>query len=418
MNIFKQYVNWKTTIYDGDLLRRINEIITLNLRIACKQIIKIIPRVISIYLTRSFSRGEGSVLIHNNDVKILSDLDLLVISESPQFMLTLSLRHMDNIPASRFHNVEIMQGHPIVEIEVMNKNTIKKIPPSLFSYDLKTAKCIYGSDILKYVLKKSREPVPLKEGFRLLFDRMFGALIPFRVDFLNSEPSEKKKRHLTFETVKLVSACRDAILILNNVYFPTESQRQRYLRQKWFNELVFFAKELPQFLDLSEKAHKYRLKPNKEFENSALRLWFDSIQICFKVLEIYLNRLFNTQRGLMDNISDLSKRNLYTLNDKLNFLYEYLKEKKIWSRYKTKILVILLLLLLSVEKDGINEEMLERALSVLGLKYSIRSQKNAKQLWNTLKKIVVENYQSPLPRKVPLTTIFNNIIAGTLLTLM
>ena len=83
MDIFRDKINWKVNIIEGQLAEMINSMLERKLRMICKEILRIIPKVVSIYLTDSFSCGECSIFIDNGKLDFMSNIDLLVISRAP-----------------------------------------------------------------------------------------------------------------------------------------------------------------------------------------------------------------------------------------------------------------------------------------------------------------------------------------------
>lgn len=397
MNIFKDKINWNTTAYRGQYADRINNVLTINLRIICRRIINIIPKVVSIYLTDSFACGEASVRMENNEFKFISDIDLLVVSKAPKFLLKIKSKHLEEILPEGLYNIEIT-NRQVVDIKLMNESELKKLPPSLTKYELRTAKCIYGYNLLnQQLLKMDASEIPLTDGFRRLFDRMFGALIPFSADFIHFEPNDKQKRYLMFGAAKLVSACRDILLISNKVYFPTKEERQHYLRYNWPTKFRQLAQELPFFLQLSEKCHQYLLRPNRAAEEEALNVWFDAVQACSKILTIL----------------NFTREN-YPISYKL---YSYLNpfgKKSI--RWKHKILEALILLFFSIRYKEIDENLLENVQKVLGIhSYFKKYRKKKEEVWEIIKAIVIKSYSSLPPSRITFYSFFHNLIANLVL---
>jgi hypothetical protein len=422
VNILKQEVNWKTTAYDGELLNKINKILTINLKIICQNIIKTFPKVTSIYLTLSFSRGEGSVLVENGKIKFLSDHDILVISDAPSYLLQLRKKQfIKNFSPYELCNIEVMRGHPIVELTVMNAQQIRKLPPSLFKHELKTAVCIYGHELLNPPPKIDLQKIPPTEGLSLLFNRMLGALIPFSTNFLksNSKLGEEQRRHLTFESVKLISGCRDALLILDKFFGLTEKEKQEYFKRNWHTKYRWLNRKFPEFLDLSEKAHLYRIKPNRELEKESLALWFKSRQITSEVLRLYLNKLYKIEGDNWSHIIDkfmiktFYKRS-YRLYAPFSSFLSKAKTKKveISLRRLNRILAVLILLLFSVGEDSIDELMLEKAKRIVGLNTCYMQRRdNVKEIWTVLKEIVCAEYIPPLTPPSSFSSKFQTLIA-------
>jgi len=420
MNSFTGKINWKTTTYRGELGNTINGILTTNLRILCREILRSIPKTMSIYLTGSYSRGEGSVLVEEGKVKILSDYDLLVISDAQPYLLRLRSNKLnDALFSIGLYNKEMMLGHPVAESAVMNRKQIQRVNPTLFNYELRTAKLIYGFEILESVPKINASDIPQVNGLRLLFDRMLGAIIPFSVDFLHENPAEMKSRHLMFETAKLLTGCRDALLILNKVYFPTEKQKQNHFE---FNYLTYQSLiQETDFLELAKKAHRYRLTPSKELEKNAVDLSLKAFRTASIVLKIYLEKLYGIEESewstIIDNFENIQF--LPPSHNLASIFLTYQKNKKLYNYPSrtplNKILGVLTLLVLSVGENGLNEETLEKAQGIMGGNVlRVKAPVNKRELWMLLKDYVRQSYASPFPSPPTIQDYFQAIIATTI----
>lgn len=421
INILKQEINWKTTAYDGELLNKINKILTMNLKIICLNIIKTFPNVTSIYLTQSFSRGEGSVLVENENISVLSDYDILVISDAPFYLLQLRKKEFENsFSPCELNNIEPMPGHPIVDLKVRNVQQIMNLPPSLFKHELKTAVCVYGSELLRPSLKINLEKIPATEGLSLLFNRMLGALIPFHINFLNSDLNEIQHRHLTFESVKLVSGCRDALLILDKFFGLTEKEKQEHFQYMLNTKYRRLNKKFPELIVLSEKAYLYRIKPYRELEREALTLWFRSHQITSEVLQLYFSKLYNIKgNNWLEIIDKLMMKNYYDYYYRLyskfsSFLLKIKKPQEVEISFElNRILLALILLLFSVGEKGINNLLLNKTKKIVGLNKSYQQiRDDVKELWTFLKELVCSNYVTPLTPPTSLSTKLQTLIAN------
>jgi len=420
MNSFTGKINWKTTTYRGELGNTINGVLTTNLRILCREILRSIPKTMSIYLTGSYSRGEGSVLIEEGKVKILSDYDLLVISDAQPYLLRLkSSKLNDALFSMELYNREIMLGHPVAESAVRNRKQIQRVNPTLFNYELRTAKLIYRFEILESVPKINASEIPPTNGLRLLFDRMLGALIPFSIDFLHEKPSEIKSRHLMFETAKLLTCCRDALLILNKVYFPTEKQKQKYFESKYptYQSLV----KKTDFLKLTKKAHQYRLTPSKELEKNVVDLSPKAFKMASIVLKIYLEKLYGIEESewstMIDNFGNIQF--LPPSHNLASIFLTYQKNKKLYNYPSrtplNKIFSVLTLLVLSMEENGLNEEMLEKAQGIMGGNVlRVNASVDKRELWMLLRDYVRQSYTSPFPSPSTIQDYFQAMIATTI----
>ncbi|MCC6019080.1 MAG: hypothetical protein LM601_08610 [Candidatus Verstraetearchaeota archaeon] len=373
MDIFRDKINWKVSVLEGQLADMINSMLEKKLRIICKEILRIIPKVVSIYLTDSFSCGEGSIFVDDDKIKFMSDIDLLVISRAPQFVLEIKsnlLRKYLNNEIQRYAN----KNRQIVDLNIINEKKIEKFSTLSLS-KIKNAKCIYGYDVLKrelvkiYCVNINTNLASWEEILNTFFDRIIDLLASFSFSLAHSKCKSEEKRRLMFATAKLVSISRDIFLILNEIYFSTKEERQRYLRQHWASsKFCQLAKELPFFLQLSENCHRYMLRPTAGAEEEALTMALGAIQVCSKILTfpIFIEKLHLI----------ISKRRTW-----------------IW---KNSILQALFFILLSLKNGKINENLLVKAEKVLKIyNYSENYQRTIEERWEIAKNVLCKRYNSP-----------------------
>jgi len=363
MDIFKDRINWKVSIIEGQLAEMINSMLERKLRIICKEILRIIPKVVSIYLTDSFSCGEGSIFVDNGMIRFMSDIDLLVISRAPQFVLEIKSNQLKKYLNNEFQRYE-NENRKIIDLNIINERKIERLS-ALTLFKIKNAKCIYGYDVLRWKSVKMHIGIDMaswKEILNTFFDRIIDLLASFSFSLTYSKCENEEKRRLMFATAKLMSICRDIFLMLNGVYLATKEERQEYLRKHWTSsKFCQLARELPFFLQLSEKCHQYLLRPTVEAEEEALTMAFNTIQVCSKILT-----------------SPIFIEKLHLITSK----------RRIWY-WKNNILQALFFILLSLKNGRIDEKLLVKAEKVLkNHSYSKNRQRAIEERWEAANNIL------------------------------
>lgn len=401
-------VDWETTVHRGAIAQSINNLLTRNLQILCDEVFSVVPQIVSIYLTGSFSRGEGSVIVEGDRIGFLSDYDLLVVSNARLLSLKLAHRRlMDFLLNAELPNSEVMIGHPTAELVLMSRVQIRRttnMVTPLFRYETRTARLIYGDEALKQMPSMEAAAIPRFNGLRLLFDRIFGSVLPFDAEFVESHPRNERLRHLMFESSKLLLACRDALLILDRIYYPTEREKQAHFLDH-SERYLSLVHEIPDFLRFLEQAHRYRLRPSAEGEENAMSLSFIAFRVAPKVLQAFLEKVWGLSiDGWRDLIDNLARINFHPLNYELvmtlsrrsgtrvSFLEQAL------SRPLKRALIALVLLVLCLREGRIDREILVRGREIVGdqsLPFNARD--TDRKLWNALKGYVLAYYISPFP---------------------
>ncbi|MFQ5951164.1 MAG: hypothetical protein ACE5KH_03670 [Candidatus Geothermarchaeales archaeon] len=278
---------WRATGHSDALARKVIEnAIDANLNRLTSQIVQIVPSVVSVYLTGSYSRAEGTAFVDNEEVRFLSDFDLVIISNKVPKTLDLDLHQGLDLT-----NFFPMDGHPVLEIFVWTLGQMRAPPRTKFLRDFETARLIYGKDLRRTLPPSQTSRLPMEEGLRLLFNRVLGALIPFSPRSLGKTLTPTTARHLTFEAVKLILGSCEALIILRATPKGTSSENVRLFErraQDWFPDF----RMTPGLLPLLKKALEYKLRPTAEVESEAENLWFSAKDLGLQVFEVYMNEAY------------------------------------------------------------------------------------------------------------------------------
>lgn len=397
MDILRENVDWLAASYEEKETRAwINDVMSHNLRVLCQEIIKTFPGVVSIYLTGGYASSEGTVIVEDREVKLLSDYDLVVITKGPASMASLNRSSLQKL-----RNIYEMPGHPIYEVFVWNIEELDKLPPTKFLYDFQLAKCIYGKELRTMMPRILGSEIPLTEGLRLVFNRVYGALIPFSPSLLYTDPNVRRRRHLTFESVKLVLGSCEALLILEGVHSPTQKENVRLFQKRLLSRFPQLTQRVPSVSQLVEQALEYRLRPSAEAEKNALDIWFSSKDLALLTLELFIERLHGIKQSNLDEmIGQFIHKNPHP------FIFNIMATVNVWRKYKrlyfkllnkkplNALLATRLYLLFSVNRDGkFDNKLLKKASDVLAEHMGIKvSRQDPHGLWETLKQYVLQNY--------------------------
>jgi len=144
----------KFTIHDS---QSIQNKITNDLDLISDIILKQFPNVESLILAGGFGRGEGSVLVVDSYIQPINDYDIYIIAKDNSQKI--DLEELRNLILKKIH---IRQ----VDIEIIEKNKLKKLKPSMANYDLKYASHIFygNTKILELIPSISADKLSLREG--------------------------------------------------------------------------------------------------------------------------------------------------------------------------------------------------------------------------------------------------------------
>lgn len=131
----------------------------------------------AILLTGSFARGEGSVLQQGNQLKMLSDLEFLVVcpsgAEPERVQQTVNDKAHELCAWLASRGVECE-----IEFSAVDHNYLSDLRPAIFSYELLThARTVWGDDkILATARRFPASEIPRWDAWRMLNNRLLEQL--------------------------------------------------------------------------------------------------------------------------------------------------------------------------------------------------------------------------------------------------
>ncbi len=174
-----QIINFINNRFTQHRDHRVEQLVQDHLDIIVNAVIRhISPR--AIILAGSFGRGEGCATIENNQVRILSDYEIGIVT-SKAWKRTSITRLSGTLSKDLDADVSLFWVTP----SRLKHNRMKNFswgnsPPTIFAYDLRAGSIVlYGTQYLKDNRIQSND-LPPWEGLRLLFNRL-GELL-FQLD--------------------------------------------------------------------------------------------------------------------------------------------------------------------------------------------------------------------------------------------
>jgi hypothetical protein len=273
-----------TALNDPEIERKVNEII----EIIKNEIVRSIhPK--SIILKGSFGRGEITVVENNNELKFLSDCEIIVIPNKRIKRGELS-RLSSKFTRKTGLKVEITD----LELELkfcIALHLWNRISSTIDNYESKHgSKVIYGENFLEKLPNFNAEEIPTWEGIRLMFNRMIESLQYFSMGYLNEYPSKDEERKLFFWVNKIILACQDALLILAKKYHYSYKVRNEIFQEIFPKHFETLEQQIPNFLSLTVKATEYKLHSSKIYSKDVVRLWFEVAEITDKVFRYIIEK--------------------------------------------------------------------------------------------------------------------------------
>lgn len=297
----------KYTIYDDDL---IDLEIDKKLKIIVDCIVNYLKdNVQSILLTGGYGRGEGSVIIKNNEVYLLKDFDIAVICKEIPHDTIISLileeiyKKLGLInPAKSLFKYSTFA----LDIRYLAINNINF--PDIWFYDLKNSMLLYGRNIKEYITYDSSD-IPLSSGLRLLFEKITGLLGNFEYRMLYNDIDKDAEMRLIYECMKTYVEIATSLCILNKVYIPSYIRRIDMIKilssEGKLDEIVRY---IPDLIDKIELATRFKLRPDFNVTKDTLELFFMTSNDLALVLKYYIKCYIGLEINEWLEIDRISKQ--------------------------------------------------------------------------------------------------------------
>jgi len=354
----------KFTIHDNqDIYHRISSDLDLITQI----ILNKFTNIESIVLAGGFGRGEGSVLIVDNDIQPINDYDIYIITKNNSEIVDL-----EDLRNSFLKRIQIRQ----VDIELIQAKKLKYLKPTMANYDLKYASYVF------YGNKKILESIPFIDSSKLSLREGRTPLLLYLISILQAYPGEKdsqitdnEKFWIYQQISKSILGWSSALLILHGKYHSSYIEREKFFKQTFNNKA---------WCELVQKATQFKLSPFLDIKEDLYSLWYLNKQEHMKVLMLFLSQYYNKQYNDWDTIIK-DYRNDY--ENIVRKFFGWLMNKK---RYKDRInlTVIELLVLLAKSENNIDEKLLKTINNELN---KFNNNRNNNYSWELARKFCIDN---------------------------
>lgn len=230
---------------------KIDEKIQKDLGIITNDLLQNFKGILAVYLVGGFGRGEGGVLLDDNNIAPVNDYDIEVVAE--KYLDKTQLNRLEKALASK---LKISYVH----IESHKPYDLETAKPTIYFYDLKYgSKLLHGDEKLLNILPQFRASnIKLIEAFYLLMTRITSLLLAWENLFEHPNPSRDSIFFATNQLSKTLLACLDANLIINKKYTHLYSKRIEE-----FQSVQSHHKSDERLLNLFNWAIGFKLAPNK-----------------------------------------------------------------------------------------------------------------------------------------------------------
>jgi predicted nucleotidyltransferase len=354
----------------------------------CDRIATLAPwNVISIILTGSLSRGEGTTVREKNTVHVLSDYDLEVI-----------VRLYDPLFVRRIGHLE--KKSPLnVKIGVLPVFSLKNLK-LIQMYELKKKGVVLLGDknVLNLIPLETPSDIPLLEGIRRLLNGIMEMVEALIYETMTGNMSRSQSLKICYSSSKAYLACCSALLTLIGEYRPTYRERCKVFNDVFRSKFKRLNETFPDFPEKVQRALNLKLQPEiSEFKNSLEEL-FNTKDYILTTLEYYLSQYLLEKQS--DLFTSLEKLKTLPIQPMFNFYYAlnlilFLKKvpplKSFFTVPMIHTQISAVYLMYSIHKDGsIDLEMLQTARNFINKIYPT---KGIPLDWNALREITIKTWK-------------------------
>jgi len=298
--------------------------------------------IFAILLCGGFGRGEGSIIKSNDKYKPFNDYDLFLITK--RRISADSLKKLGEKLAKKI-NIRF------VDLGAIKKSRLKKMPHTIFTYDLKhSSQVIFGdNNILEKIPYFSNEEIKREEGKKILFNRLICFLELTHNSFINKKniPIEERDK-MILQISKSIIAAAVAFLVLEKKY---KSSYQKQLR----NFLYYCPSS--KWKDLVSLAYKLKLGTICPREVDCWQYWFAARNFYLEIMKIFLNEYYNSVFLEWKNFLEFYEN--ISLKDSIIFQLKKIIKFLIWkeplilntTKLKTLTEITVFLTILSLQKE-------------------------------------------------------------------
>ena len=258
----------------------------------------------AILLYGAYGRDEGSWIVEKDGTCFpYNDYDILLVlnKKIPEDLIE---------PVRKKLAQEV--GIHWIDIDQKTPRELRKLHPSIYSYDLKYASKVIDGDcsLLNLIPEIDPSTLPLKEGDILFFTRLWTLLGLLDKKGFNVDRNGEESRFFRNQMAKAILAVVDILLLQKGAYHPSYKERVKRLKNLY--------PEKSRFYELTEWALEEKLFPKapnmtaKELEKFYQKVHYYFFSEMFHLLTQYYGRKVESPKAIESylkfNIVNLIKR--------------------------------------------------------------------------------------------------------------
>ncbi|HEV2488851.1 MAG TPA: hypothetical protein VGT03_03510 [Candidatus Acidoferrales bacterium] len=231
-------------------------------------------RGVSLVMTGSAARGEATIVNSGNGCKLLGDAEFLVVVK--QRAGATDTRCAEIVRCETRRKLRSRGIEATIDIAVVHTSYFKKLPPRIFSYELRVCGRVLSGDhsILELIPKSTARDISREDAWRLLCNRMIEQL-EFVGD-LERSPVQLTPR-LHYATVKLYLDMATSYLVFIGGYAPSYQERSAYLMALAAEPTREAPFSLRKFAERVAECTSWKLTGDQECLDLCVELWHEAV---------------------------------------------------------------------------------------------------------------------------------------------
>lgn len=332
----------------------------------------------SILLCGGFGRGEGTVYVKNNQIKIVNDYDITILLKARNPIKFARLYNKYN-PSLQEIARTMAEDLKIKQIDITLKHISYFEKPEALkieNYEVRHGHIVtYGKSDPALLMPNWRAvDIPLFEGIWLFRNRGAGMLIPALYFLRDDVIPDEKKENFVVECCKAQLAMGDCILLLKKKYHHLYSQRLRCINGLDVSDIPGAVNIMAHYREALEQ--KLRPDFDKIYKRDLICWWFEIVALLDLFFMFFESRRLGLDFSDWQGYADLARTEgridlrtffLAVLRNKRAIVSSTLRKRILLKSRKSNFIAMVPLLLFSIRKNGFLRPYMERAARMLAI---------------------------------------------------
>lgn len=245
---------------------------------------------VSLLLAGSLAQGEGSLLLTPTGPRLFNDIDLVLVTErrvSPRTALAWEREATRLVaPDSSYAGDRLSPLGLHVDLAVLPRWRLHRLPRTLFNFDLQSARVLAGTDVLPEMPRFQPTDIPAREALVLLANRCLSLCESA------GPPEANTALWMYYHALKGIIDSGAALLILSGCYRTPQRERLSLLEGVVRAHYPSLLARWPLFIEMAQGAvaERKQLRPDVGWGEAVAR-WREARGVILQALRCSLARV-------------------------------------------------------------------------------------------------------------------------------